>query len=112
MSRRYVTLTEAQQRELDHALRHHEKAYVRERCAAILKVAAGTSMHQVAAHGLFHPRTEEAVSDWISRYLSEGLTGLLIHSGRGRKPVFSPCESSSRGGGGCGRIERDAPSSS
>ncbi len=91
MSRRQVCLRPEQERELRWALKHHEKAYVRERAAAILKVAAGASMRQVAATGLLHPRTEEAVSDWADRYLEEGLVGLLVRKGRGRKPAFSPC---------------------
>jgi transposase len=88
---RQVSLQEAQERELTWARTHHVKAYVRERAAAILKVAAGHSMRQVAAHGLLQPRTQEAVSEWIDRYLAEGLTGLLVRKGRGRKPAFSPC---------------------
>lgn len=88
---RQVSLQDAQAQELTWARKHHAKAYVRERAAAILKVAAGTSMRQVAAHGLLQTRTEEAVSEWIDRYLEEGLTGLQVRKGRGRKPAFSPC---------------------
>lgn len=95
MSRRYLSLTAEQTRELEQALRHHEKAYIRERCAAILKVAAGASMRQVAESGLLQRRTEEAVSDWIDRYLAGGIKGLQVQAGRGRKPAFSPCASSS-----------------
>jgi transposase len=89
--RRQVTLQPAQEQELTWALKHHQKAYVRERAAAILKVAAGDSMRQVATHGLLHGRTEEAVSEWIDRYLADGLSGLVVRKGRGRKPAFSPC---------------------
>ena len=88
---RQVSLQAAQERELTWARKHHAKAYVRERAAAILKVAAGASMRQVAAHGLLQTRTEEAVSAWLDRYLEEGLTGLQVRKGRGRKPAFSPC---------------------
>lgn len=88
---RQVSLQDAQERELTWARSHHAKAYVRERAAAILKVAAGTSMRQVAANRLLQRRTEEAVSQWIDRSLAEGLTGLLVRKGRGRKPAFSPC---------------------
>jgi hypothetical protein len=91
MSRRQVCLCPEQERELQWALKHHEKAYVRERAAAILKVAAGAPMRQVAANGLLQTRTEEALSEWITRYLDEGLSGLVVRKGRGRKPAFSPC---------------------
>jgi hypothetical protein len=90
-SRRQVILQPAQEHELRWALKNHAKAYVRERAAAILKVAAGTPMRQVAAGGLLQTRTEEALSDWIDRYESEGLSGLVVRKGRGRKPAFSPC---------------------
>ena len=99
---RQVSLQPAQEHELTWARKHHAKAYVRERAAAILKVAAGTSMRQVAANGLLQVRTEEAVSEWIDRYLADGLNGLLVRTGRGRKPAFSPCASPARRGTGRG----------
>jgi transposase len=74
-------------------MKHAPKAYVRMKAAAILKVAAGQSMRQVALYGLLHPVAEETVREWIRRYLHEGLVGLLVKPGRGRKPAFSPCAS-------------------
>jgi len=93
-----LELTEEQRAELEMARRRHPKAYVRERAAAILKVDEGASIRQVALKGLLRRRRPETVKEWISRYLAEGLAGLLIRPGRGRKPVFSPSE----GGGGQG----------
>src|SRR6266516_713351 len=84
-------LSAQQEQELRWARDHHPKAYVRSKCAGILKVAAGASMRQVAATGLLKPVAEETVRDWIDRYESEGLSGLLVRRGRGRKPAFSPC---------------------
>lgn len=83
-------LTEEQIAELEFARRRHPKPYVRERAAAILKVSAGNSIRQVALKGLLRRRRPETVKEWINRYLAEGLAGLLIRPGRGRKPVFSP----------------------
>jgi hypothetical protein len=71
---------------------HHQKPYVRERAAAIIKVGAGQSIRQVALHGLLRSYEPEVISEWIRRYLAEGPHGLLIRKGRGRKPVFSPSE--------------------
>lgn len=88
---RQVVLTPEQERELIWARDHHPKAYMRAKVAAILKVAAGQSMRQVALHGLLKPVKEEVVSHWIDRYLAEGLGGLMVRKGRGRKPAFSPC---------------------
>lgn len=88
---RKVELTEQQRGELMWVRAHHLKAYMRIRAAAILKVAAGESMSQVAHHGLLKRMRHETVSEWITRYEDEGLAGLSIQPGRGRKPVFSPC---------------------
>src|SRR6266567_1050327 len=74
---RQVKLSAAQEQELRLARDHHPKAYVRSKCAAILKVAAGVSTRQVAATGLLKPVAEETVSDWIDRYQSEGLAWWL-----------------------------------
>ena len=88
---RQVVLTPEQERELIWARDHHQKAYLRSKAAAILKVAAGQAMRQVAQHGLLKPVKQEVVSHWIDRYLADGLAGLLVRKGRGRKPAFSPC---------------------
>lgn len=85
-----VRLTREQRRELEEARDHHERPYVRERAAALLKIADGMSGRQVALHGLLKPRKSDTVYHWIHRYLAEGLVGLLIKKGRGRKPAFSP----------------------
>jgi transposase len=99
--RRYeIKLNDKQEAELEAASRRHPKAYIRERAAAILKVAAGASIRQVALHGLLRRREPETVKEWIARYLAEGLPGLEVRSGRGRKPVFSPSgEGRGRGSG-------------
>ena len=86
-----VPLTTEQEKELTWARDHHGKSYLRVKCAAILKVASGCSVGQVARTGWLKAVREETVSDWIDRYLAEGLDGLLVGAGRGRKPAFSPC---------------------
>jgi transposase len=93
---RQVVLSPEQERELIWARDHHQKAYMRTKAAAILKVAVGQSMRQVATHGLLKAVKEEAVSGWIDRYLEEGLRGLVVRKGRGRKPAFSPCAGTAR----------------
>lgn len=92
-----VHLTTDQQRELEWARRHHPKAYVRERAAAVLKVAAGQSARQVALHGLLRPHEPETIGTWIRRYQAGGLPGLLVQPGRGRKPAFFPLASGEPG---------------
>ena len=85
-----IDLTAEQRRELEYARDHHELAYVRERASAVLKIADGMSGRQVALAGLLKRRKTDTVYDWFHRYQAEGLAGLKIKSGRGRKPSFSP----------------------
>jgi transposase len=66
------------------------KAYLRERAAAILKVADGIPALVVARERLLRPRDPDTVYDWLNRFEKEGIPGLVIRPGRGRKPVFSP----------------------
>ena len=87
---REVALSSEQQRELVQLRDHHAKPYVRERAAAILKVAAGHPVRQVAMYALHKPKHPETVSEWINRYLEQGASALLVREGRGRKPAFSP----------------------
>jgi transposase len=86
-----VRLSVEQRQELEQVRDHHSKAYMRVKAAAIIKVADGQSRRQVALHGLLKPVVEETVSQWLKRYQEQGLDGLQVQAGRGRKPAFSPC---------------------
>jgi len=99
---RQLMLTEEQYQDLLDCREHHPKASMREKAAAILKVAAGQSVRQVAAHGLLRSRQPKPVGRWLDRYLAEGRAGLLVGHGRGRKPAFFP----SRLAGGQKRLTR------
>ena len=80
-----------QEREVLEQMRdHHAKGYARERAAALLKIANGASATQVAYEGLLKRRYPHAVCEWVRRYKAEGVQGLLMRKGRGRKPAFSP----------------------
>ncbi|NLX43904.1 MAG: helix-turn-helix domain-containing protein [Chloroflexi bacterium] len=86
----HLELSSVQVRELEHARDTHPRPYVRERAAALLKIAAGQSGRAVARHGLLRPHWPDTVYGWVRRYQAEGLPGLLVRPGRGRKPAFSP----------------------
>ncbi len=103
-----LNLSDGERQTLERLRDHHAKAYVRERAAAILKVAGGQSVYAVAERGLLRRRKAETVSDWIKRYRAEGASGLLIQAGRGRKPAFSP--SRPRGRGRSSRTTASGPS--
>lgn len=81
---------EKERPELEKIRDHHPKPYVRERAAAILKIADHMSGREVALHGLLKPRCPDSIYDWVKDYRSEGVKGLVIKPGRGRKPAFSP----------------------
>lgn len=85
-----LTLTPEQRRTLEDMRDHHAKSYLRERAACLLKIADGESARQVALHGLLKRRRPETVCSWVRRYQEEGLAGLMIKPGRGRKPAFFP----------------------
>ncbi|NPA90408.1 MAG: helix-turn-helix domain-containing protein [Chloroflexi bacterium] len=85
-----LELTSKEKEELTRIRDHHPKAYMRERAAALLKIAAGRSGRDVALNGLLKPRHPDTVYGWVRRYKAEGIEGLRIRPGRGRKPAFSP----------------------
>ena len=64
---------------------HDPKPYVRERCAAVLKVAEGHSPYAVANAGLLRPRDPDTVYAWLDHYQAEGLPGLLAHQHGGNR---------------------------
>lgn len=79
------------QREMFEAMRDcHPKPHMRERAAALLKIAGGRAGYAVAEDGLLKPRKRDTVYTWVHRYEEQGLGGLYIRDGRGRKPAFSP----------------------
>jgi len=77
--RRTLTLTTDQRQQLASHRDHDRRPYVRERCAALLKVAEGVPPHAVARHGLLRPRDPDTVYAWLDRFQAEGLSGLLAH---------------------------------
>lgn len=87
---RTLTLTSAEKRELESIRDTHEKSYMRERAAALLKISEGQSPYRVATTGLLKKRDPDTVYDWLDRYQAEGVAGLPMKAGRGRKPAFSP----------------------
>jgi hypothetical protein len=83
-------LTDKKRAELIDLCDHADQPYLRERAAALLKIADGGSARQVAAQGLLRKRWHYTLGVWLTRYEQDGIEGLKIRSGRGRKPAFSP----------------------
>ena len=88
--RRTLDLSDPQRRALIQVRDHHDKPYMREKAAALLKVNQGYSAHFVAQHGLLKRRDPDTVYSWLDAYQADGIEGLSVAEGRGRKPAFSP----------------------
>lgn len=71
--------------QLEKACRTHKKPQVRERAAAVLKVASGQSVRQVAESGLLTSRHRSTIYDWIGQYFAHGLLGWEKRRHRKRK---------------------------
>ena len=77
--RRTLSLSDTQRRELLHHRDHDPRPYVRERCAALLKIAEGVAPFAVATQRLLRHRQPDTVYAWLDRYSAEGLPGILGH---------------------------------
>jgi hypothetical protein len=100
--RRRLTLNWEQRRELEQARDHDPRPYVRERCAALLKIADGAAPYAVARHGLLKPRDPDTVYTWLARYAADGLAALTGHAPGGyRRSRLRPAGTGrARAGGG------------
>jgi transposase len=85
-----LELSAEQRRELEKIRDRYKVPHMREKAAAILKISNGLSGRQVALKHLLKPRRPETVYEWVRRYRAEGVKGLSVRSGRGRKPASPP----------------------
>jgi hypothetical protein len=87
MARRQLPLTVEQRRELCRHRDHDPRPDVRERCAAMVKIADGQAPPAVARRGLLKPRDPDTVYGWLATYADAGLAGLLArrHGGPRRR---------------------------
>ena len=85
-----LRLSPDQRAELVRARDRAPEPYVPERAAALLKVADGVPAARVARSGVLRPRQPDTLYRWLARYRAEGVAGLRVRPGRGRKPAFSP----------------------
>ena len=99
---RTLALSWTQRRELEQARDHDPRPYVRERCAALLKIAAGETAHAVARRGLLKPRDPDTVYGWLTHSLSDGLAGLTGHRHGGYRRSRLRRRGADRAGAGSG----------
>ncbi len=90
MSQRTINLSESDAKELARIRDTGSPPYLRERAAAILKIAEGVPAAVVARERLLRHRRPDTVYEWLNRFSEGGIQGLKIHPGRGRKAAFFP----------------------
>ena len=91
MTARRTLHVSVEERETREDLRDHAPTpYVRERAAALLRIASGVPPAVTARERVLRPRHPETVSRWLNRWEAEGIDSLPIRDGRGRTPAFSP----------------------
>ncbi len=74
---RTLTITDEERKELEYYRDHDSRPYVRERCAAILKIAEGKAPYWVAQHGLLKVRLADTVYQWLKLDEAGGVQALL-----------------------------------
>jgi hypothetical protein len=86
---RTLALTTKQRRELEQAREHDDRPFVRERAAALLKIAEGQTPHAVARQGLLKQRDPDTVYGWLDTYEADGLAGVIAsqHGGVRRRSL-------------------------
>jgi Winged helix-turn helix len=77
--RRTITLSEDQRQQLLHYRDHDPRPDIRERCAALLKIADGQAAYTVARVGLLRPRDPDTLYHWLAYFEADGIAGLLVH---------------------------------
>src|SRR5205809_622013 len=85
-----LRLSAGQRQELKQMRDHALKPHLREKAAALLKIADGQSGLQVGLYGLLRRRDADTIYRWVKRYQAQGVAGLAVRAGRGRKAAFSP----------------------
>ncbi len=95
-----LTLTAAARAALVRARDRDPRPYLRERAAAVLKVADSQSARWVALGGLARRRKPDTVRGWLAAYRDGGLPA-LVQRPRGHRG-FSPLRGRAAGGDGAG----------
>ena len=86
----HLELSASEREELERVRRHDGRPYMREKAAALLKIADGQVASQVAERGLLQSHDPDIIYRWLKRWQTQGVAGLVVQKGRGRKAAFSP----------------------
>ena len=70
--RRIFSPTPEEETYLTQVRDHDRRPYLRERAAALLKIASGISPHAVALNGLLKRRDPDTVYKWLDDFIRDG----------------------------------------
>jgi hypothetical protein len=84
-----IELSEEQAKQLIRWTKNPPRPHLRRKAWAILLVARGDPVYQVAENSRVRAH-RETVSEWVGRFMAQGVEGLNNRPGQGRKPVFPP----------------------
>lgn len=87
---RTLVLSNDERSALERMARNDPKPHMKRRARALLLIADGQAPYRVARHSLDKPIASNQVYTWLDRYQAEGIKGLAIRRGRGRKPAYFP----------------------
>lgn len=86
-NRLHLKLTKKEREQLRSIRDKDEKAYRRERAAALLKIGEGQSPHEVAKKGLLKERDPDTTYSWVKNFVKTGIKGLTHKPRRKQKRV-------------------------
>lgn len=81
-----ITLNDQQRAALEHGYRHGKSHPFRQHCQIVLLKDQGHQAKEIAALLGCHPNT---ISLWLHRFQDQGIDGLRIKPGRGRRAILS-----------------------
>lgn len=84
-----VELSDDQRKELENGYRNGKTHAFRLRCQMVLLKSEGRKSQDIAD---FLGFCQQAVNNWLKRYQTSGINGLLVKKGRGRPSILSPTE--------------------
>jgi hypothetical protein len=85
-----LAVGEAETATVDQLRAHGPKADLRERAAVLLAVARATAIRQAAQRAGLTAHDADTVWAWVARDQTQGVAGVWIRAGRGRKPAALP----------------------
>lgn len=84
-----IELSDELRKELENGYRNGKSHAFRTRCQMVLLKSEGRKSQEIAD---FLGYCQQAVNFWLHRYKRDGINGLLVKEGRGRRAILSPQE--------------------